>query len=96
MTGTELNYYIHDKELLAIVESLSEWRVHLEGLKTPIQIYTDHKNLVYWTTTKQLNRRQVRWAETLSRYDFRITYNKGTENGKINALSRRLDYSHNV
>jgi hypothetical protein len=60
MTGPELNYDIHDKELLAIVEALREWRVYLEGPKYPVQIYTDHKNLLYWTTTKQLNRRQVR------------------------------------
>ena len=60
MTGPELNYDIHDKELLAIVEALREWRVYLEGAKYPVQIYTDHKNLLYWTSTKQLNRRQVR------------------------------------
>ena len=60
MTGPELNYDIHDKELLAIVESFREWRVYLEGTKYPVQVYTDHKNLLYWTSTKQLNRRQVR------------------------------------
>jgi hypothetical protein len=42
-----MNYDIHDKELLAIVESFREWRVHLEGIKEPIQVYTDHKNLLY-------------------------------------------------
>jgi hypothetical protein len=47
MTGSELNYDIHDKELLAIVESLKEWRVYLEGASYLIQIYTDHKNLLY-------------------------------------------------
>ena len=60
MTGPELNYDIHDKELLAVVEALREWRVYLEGTKYPVQIYIDHKNLLYWTSTKQLNRRQVR------------------------------------
>ena len=60
MTGPELNYDIYDKELLAVVEALREWRVYLEGTKYPVQIYTDHKNLLYWTSTKQLNRRQVR------------------------------------
>ena len=55
ITGPELNYDIHDKELLAIVEALRKWRVYLEGTKYPIQIYTDHKNLLYWTSTKQLN-----------------------------------------
>ena len=55
MTGLELNYDIHDKELLAIVEALREWRVYLEEAKYPVQIYIDYKNLLYWTSTKQLN-----------------------------------------
>ena len=92
MTAPETNYDIHDKELLAIVEALRHWRVHLEGAKYQVQILTDHKNLLYWTTTKELNRRQVRWAETLASYDFKITYVRGTENGRADALSRRSDY----
>ena len=60
ITGPELNYDIHDKELLTVVEALREWRVYLEETKYPVQIYTDHKNLLYWTSTKQLNRRQIR------------------------------------
>ena len=52
MTGPELNYDIHDKELLAVVEAFKEWRVYLEGPKYPVQVFTDHKNLLYWTTTK--------------------------------------------
>ena len=92
MSPAELNYDIHDKELLAIVEAFKGWRVYLEGTKYPVQVYTDHKNLVYWTTTKQLNRRQVRWAEELSAYNFRIAHVKGTENGRADALSRRQDY----
>ena len=55
ITGPELNYDIYDKELLAIVEALREWRVYLEGAKYLVQIYIDHKNLLYWTSTKQLN-----------------------------------------
>ena len=92
MTAPELNYDIHDKELLAVVESFKEWRVYLEGTKYPVQVFTDHKNLLYWTTTKQLNRRQVRWAETLASYDFRINHVRGTENGRADALSRRPDH----
>ena len=55
-------------------------------------VYTDHKNLTFFTTTKVLNRRQVRWSELLSRYDFTITYRSGRENSKADALSRRPDY----
>ena len=39
-----------------------------------------------------LNRRQVCWAETLAPYNFTITYRKGSENARADALSRRTDY----
>jgi hypothetical protein len=67
----------------------------LEGSKHQVQVYTDHKNLVYFTTTKELNRRQVRWAETLATYNFRISYVKGTENARADALSRKPEYLSN-
>jgi hypothetical protein len=64
----ELNYNIHDKELLAIVVAFEQWRVYLEGSTYLVQVWTDHKNLIYFTNTKVLNQRQVRWAETLAAY----------------------------
>jgi transposase InsO family protein len=91
-SDAERNYDIHDKELLAIVAAFKEWRVYLEGPKYPVQVLTDHKNLLYFTSTKELNQRQVRWSEELSRYNFQINYRKGSENGKADTLSRRPDY----
>ena len=64
----------------------------MEGPKHTVTIYSDHKNLLYFTTTKVLNRRQVRWSELLSAYNFEIHYKKGSENGRADALSRRADY----
>lgn len=55
-------------------------------------MYMDHKNLIYFTTTKTLNRRQVRWAEELSKYDFKIVYQKKSENGRADALSQGADH----
>jgi len=54
MTPLELNYDIHDKELLAIVAALKKWRHYLEEAKHQTLIYCDHKNLVHFTTTKEL------------------------------------------
>jgi hypothetical protein len=92
MSPAEANYDIHDKELLAIVAAFQEWRVYLEGPKHTVKVLTDHKNLTYFTTTKKLNRRQVRWAELLASYNFQIHYQKGTDNGRADALSRRADH----
>jgi hypothetical protein len=53
----ELNYDIHNKELLAIVVAFKVWKVYLEGAKHTIIIKTDHKNLTFFTTIKELIRR---------------------------------------
>jgi hypothetical protein len=42
---SELNYDVHDKELLAIFESFRIWRHYLEGPALPVTVITDHKNL---------------------------------------------------
>ena len=53
----ECNYEIYDKELLAIIRSLEEWRPELEGAKFLVKILSDHKNLEYFILIKLLNRR---------------------------------------
>ena len=53
--GPELNYDVHNKKLLAIVDAFEEWRAYLEGSRHLIVVYSDHKNLSYFTTTKKLN-----------------------------------------
>jgi hypothetical protein len=74
MIATELNYDIYDKEILAIVSVFKEWRTYLEGAKHPILLFSDHKNLEYFTTTKVLNRHQARQAQELVGYDCQIVY----------------------
>ena len=59
-------------------------------------VKTDHKNLTYFTTSKVLSRRQARWSEELSQYNFRIEHQKGTDNGQADALSRRPDYAEGM
>ena len=88
LTPAEQNYNIHDKELLAIVDAFKHWRHYLQEARHEISVVTDHKNLTAFTTTKTLNKRQVRWAEELSSYNFKINYRKGSENQAADALSR--------
>jgi len=60
LSSVEQNYEIHDKEMLAVICVLEEWRYFLEGATHPVEIWTDHKNLEYFMTAKKLNRRQAR------------------------------------
>ena len=88
----EQNYEIYDKEMLAIVECLTTWRHYLQGTGQQIKVITDHKNLLWFTETKIYNRRQARWAEKLSHFDFTIIYRPGPLGIQPDALSRRPDH----
>jgi len=85
----ECNYDIYDKELMAIIKALEEWRPECEGAAYPLQLITDHKNLEYFMTKKLLNRRKARCSEFLTRFDYEIVYRPGKSNGKADALTRR-------
>jgi hypothetical protein len=85
----ECNYDIYDKELMAIIKALEEWRSECEGAEHKLQLITDHKNLEYFMSKRLLNRRQARWAQFLSRFDYEMVYRPGKSNGKADALTRR-------
>ena len=73
-TESELNYKIYNKELLAIVKAFKQWKSYLERLKNSIQVYIDHKNLIYFTIIKVLNWQQIHWLKELSNFNFEIYY----------------------
>jgi len=89
-TTAEINYEIHGKELLAIINSFQEWRHFLKGAQHPVTIYTDHKKLEYFMYAKVLNRRQARWSISLSCFNFVITYCPGSKQIRSDALSQRV------
>ena len=89
MIPAEMNYSIHDKELLAVVRALQCWRPELIGLEKPFTVITDHRELEHFSTKRLLNSRQATWAEVMSQYHFEITYRPGTENGAADDLSRK-------
>ena len=86
LSGPELKFPVHEKELLAIVRALKKWRVDLLGV--PFTVLTDHRTLENFHRQKDLSRRQARWQEFLSQYDFTIEYIRGEDNIVADALSR--------
>jgi hypothetical protein len=85
---TELNYDVHDKELLTIFEAFKSWRHYLKGAGTPIDIVTNYKNLEYFSTTKLLTHRQARWSEYLSTFNMVIRFRPGCLGGKPDTMTR--------
>ncbi|KAH0610717.1 uncharacterized protein H6S33_011144 [Morchella sextelata] len=70
--------------------SLTEcnYEIYHEELLAIIRSFEEW-NLEYFMSTKQLNRRQARWAEYLSRCNFVIKYRPGKQGGKPVTLTRR-------
>jgi len=87
-SAPELNYNVHNKELLAIFEAFKIWRHYLERSALPIDVVTDHKNLEYFLTTKILTHRQARWSEYLSQFNLVIRFHPRHLSAKLDALTR--------
>lgn len=91
LSPAERNYSTGDSEMLAIVHAFKVWRHYLEAPAMSVIVLTDHEALQSFMTTKLLNRKQMRWAETLAAYDFTIQWRRGKDN-PADGLSRRPDY----
>ena len=90
MSPAESSYEIYDKELLAIVQAFEEWRPELEGSAEPVEVITDHKALDYFMRSRLLSRRQARWSQFLTPFNFKICYRPGSQNGPAYLLSRPM------
>ena len=55
--SAELNYKIYNKELLTIINIFKKWRIYLKEFIYPVKILINYENLLYFITTKKLNRR---------------------------------------
>jgi hypothetical protein len=87
-TPAECNYNVHDKELLAVIKCLNQWRKELRTVRT-FKIFTDHKNLEYFSKARLLQERHVRWSGLLSSFNCTFEYRPGSMNGMADALSRQ-------
>jgi hypothetical protein len=87
--AAERNYDIYDRELLAVILALTEWKQDLQGTIHPVTIITDHKNLSYIKDPWKLSRRQARWALFLQDFDIVWKVLPGTKMAPADALSRR-------
>jgi hypothetical protein len=66
MTLAERRYPVHERELLAIVQALRTWRVHLYGSEFTIHCQTDHRPIHHFYTQSNLSARQLRWQTFIS------------------------------
>ena len=86
MILVETKYKTHDGELLAIIKAFKTWKHYLEGSQNEILVLTDYNKLPQFMDTKSLSSREVRWAQELSHYYFRIDYCQNKANRAADAL----------
>ena len=91
LSPAKRNYEIYDRELLAIIRALEEWRHYIQGSPHTTIVLSDHKNLTYYREAKKLNRRQARWSLYLSEFDVKLVHTPGSKMIQSDALSRRPD-----
>ena len=96
MTPEECNYPVADKEMLSVIKSLEQWKHYVEGAHHQFEIWNDHANLQWFMKHQDLNRRQARWAQYLSQFNFKWLHKAGATMGKADALSRREDHTGGI
>ena len=78
--------------MLIVIRELENWKHLLESTKYKFEVWTNCKNLEQFMKAQNLNRKQACQALYLSRYDFTLKHVLGTKIGKVDRLSRRLDW----
>ena len=87
LTPLEKNYHSSKLEFLALKWSVTE---HFKGYLTyaPFVVRTDSNPLTYMLTMPNLDVMGHRWVGMLASFQFKLEYQKGTDNGAADALSQ--------
>ncbi len=88
LTDTEVNYAQIEKELLAIVYGMEKFETYVYGRKVLVE--SDHKPLetIFKKSLLSAPKRLQQMLLRLQRYEFEVTYVKGTQLIMADALSR--------
>ena len=80
LDSAEQNYKTSDQGLLAVYLSMMHWRHHLKRVNHKVIVLSDHKNLVQFNITANLNRRQLKWFLDLQWFNFEVQHCSGNKN----------------
>jgi len=90
-SAPELNYDVHDKELLATFEAFKQWQHYLKALDFRSMWSPITGIFKYFSMTKILTHRQAHWSEYLSGFNLVICFRPGKLGTKPDTLTRRWD-----
>ena len=87
LNKAQKNYPVHEKEMLALIDALEDWRHYLLG--SEIHIFTDNSALRYLQNSARPSTRQVRWLEKLQMFEpLKIAHIPGKTNTAADEFSR--------
>jgi hypothetical protein len=86
LSKPETNYSVTEREMLAVVFGITQFRHFLFG--NHFKVITDHCALCYLMELKNPNGRLMRWSLLLQDFDFQIVYKSGKSHRDVDALSR--------
>jgi len=86
----EQNYPIYDRELLAIICGLRNWRHLMRNTMHPVMVITDHANLQYYQEPQKIGPCVNGYIVELADYNIQLVYKPGNTN-KADELSQRPD-----
>lgn len=89
LTSSERNYSVTERETLAVIVALENWRCYLENGK-PFTVYTDHSALKWFLSLSNPTGRLARWSLRLSTFNCIIKHKRGADNVIPDALSRAM------
>jgi len=90
-SAPEINYDVHDKELLAILKLSKWWWHYIKGSGLLINVVTNHWNLQYFSMTKILMHWQAHWSKYVSGFNLIICFHPGKLGTKPDTLTRWWD-----
>jgi hypothetical protein len=94
LKNAEIHYDISEKECLAIVWAIKQFRIYLRGLK--FTVVTDHNALVWLISIRDPTGKLARWSIYLQQYNYEIIHRKGRIHSNVDTLSRRVLTCHTV
>lgn len=86
--GSEIRYTVTEKEMLAVIHALKQWRSIVLGYS--VVIVTDHKAITFLLNSPLRNARLSRWVLFLQEFDLEVVYCAGKENVVADTLSRAV------